>query len=358
MKITILTKPPESFSNLFSFYLPHWIKNLLRRILSIPNYGPSAVLGSLIRGLDALGVDYQLNPRADNVSDIVGVISGVSTLRWAIEAKKKGKIKKIIAGPNIVITPKDAGDILLDEAVDLVIVPSQWVKDFYVSRINADNKRINADNKRKGAESERNNADNKRKKAEDKKFQRDFAWYPRESAFRNKIRVWAAGVEVCPESKEKREGCLIYKKSVDENLFNFVIKYLKSQNINYKIIKYGKYKKERYFEMLNKVKFMIYLSQSESQGLALEEAWIRDVPTLVWNRGYFEYKKTGKKFFGNVSAPYLTKECGMFFKNKGDFAEKLDFFVRNLSGFKPRDYSLKNFTDEISAKNYLKVIGS
>ncbi len=306
-KITLLTLSPEA-SFLERFYL--WFKKYLKNRLFYYG-GPQAVLESLIRGFDILDVDYQLNPPINDISDAVCVISGVNALKWAIKAKKEGKIKRIVAGPNIIVTPEDANAILLNEAIDLVIVPSQWVKDFYASF---------------------------------------------KPGFGKKIRVWPAGVEVCPESDKKRNGCLVYKKNVDENLFNSILKYLKSQNIDYKIIKYRRYKKEKYFRILEKVKFMIYLSKSESQGLALQEAWMRDVPTLVWNRGYFKHKKNNKKIFGNISAPYLTKECGMFFRNKEDFESKFNIFTKDFSNFKPREYSLKNFTDEISAKSYLKII--
>ena len=304
MKITILTLSPE-FSSLKRFYL--WFRKYIKNHFF--HYGgPSAVLDSLIRGLDILDVNYQLNPKAKDISDVVCVISGVDTLKWAIKAKKQGKIKKIIAGPNVVVTPEDANGILLDEVIDLVIVPSQWIKDFYSSF---------------------------------------------KSGFNKKIRVWLAGVKICSESEQEKKGCLIYKKNVDEKLFDFVIQYLKSQDIDYKIIKYGKYKKERYFESLNKTKFAIFLSESESQGLALQEAWTRDVPTLVWNREHWQYKQY--KWQGSSSAPYLSKECGMFFKDKDDFQNKFDLFINDLSNFKPRQYSLENFTDKISAQNYLKI---
>ena len=307
MKVILLTLSPQACF-LERFYL--WFKKYIKNHVFYYG-GPQAVLGSLIRGFDKLKVDYQLNPRTQDISDIVCVVSGVNALKWAIKAKKKGKIKKIIAGPNLVITPNDAEGILLNETIDLVIVPSQWVKDFYAS------------------------------------FKLGFG---------ERIRVWAAGVEIPPQSKEKREECLIYKKSVDKNLFNFILKYLKSQNVNYKIIEYGRYKRERYFEILSKVKFMIYLQEVESEGIALLEAWIRNVPTFVWNRGYFEYKKVAKKVFGNISAPYLAKECGMFFKDFNDFKEKLPFFLADINQFKSREYAIKNFSDEVTAKNYLEII--
>ena len=233
------------------------------------------------------------------------------------------------------------------EVIDLVIVPSQWVKDFYAS---FDKTQNNADINRP-----QNSADTKQKDADSKQFQRDSTCYQRNSvSFKDKIRVWPAGVEICPESKEKREGCLIYKKNVDENLFNFILKHLKSQNIDYQVIKYGRYKKEKYFQALNKIKFMIYLQEVESEGIALLEAWMRNVPTLVWNRGYWQYKKY--KWHGSSSAPYLTEDCGTFFKGKEDFVTKFNIFIKNLSNFNPREYSLRNFTDEVVAKNFLKII--
>jgi len=306
-KITILTIS-QGFSFLKRFYL--WFREYIKNHF-FHYRGPSAVLESLIRGFGILNIDYQLNPEIKDISDIVCVISGVDALKWAIKAKKQGQIKKIIAGPNIVITPEDAGGILLDEAIDLIIVPSQWVKDFYASF---------------------------------------------KSGFDEKIKVWAAGVEICPESNEKRKGCLVYKKDVDEKLFSSIIKYLKSKNIDYEIIKYGRYKKEKYFRMLNKIKFMVYLQEVESQGIALLEAWMRNIPALVWNQGHFEYKKVAKKVFGNISAPYLTKECGMFFKDFNDFEEKLPIFLDGINQFKSREYVINNFSDEVVAKNYLKII--
>jgi len=304
-KITILTISPEDHF-LKRIYL--WFKEYIKKIFL--NYGgPQVVLESLIRGLIILNIDYQLNPKINNISGIVCVIQNVNALKWAIKAKRQGKIKKIIAGPNITITPEDANSILLNKEIDLIIVPSQWVKDFYIS--------LNPE-------------------------------------ISKKIRIWPAGVEFCPESKQKRRGCLIYKKSINKDIFNFIVRYLKSKNVDYKIIKYGKYRKEKYFKMLNKAEFMIYLSESESQGIALQEAWIRDVPTLVWNRGYWQYKQY--KWSKSSSAPYLNDSCGMLFKDKDDFRDKYYLFINNLSNFGAREYSLENFTDKTTSKRYLEII--
>jgi len=307
MKIILLTLSPEA-SFLERFYL--WFRKYIKNLLFYYG-GPEAVLESLIRGFDKLKIDYQLNPKASEIRDnsTVSVLSDVKTLRWAIAAKKEGKVKKIIAGPTIAM-PLDANRIIFDNTIDIFIVPSSWVKEFC-----------------------------------------DF-FCP---GFRKKIRVWAAGVENPQNFQEKpRKGCLVYKKNVDKELFDFIIWYLKSNNIDYKLIKWGRYKKENYFEILNKVKFMIYLSESESQGLALHEAWMHNVPTLVWNGGHLKTKVY--EWTGSTPAPYLTEQCGMFFKNEKDFSNKLSIFLANLNNFCPRDYSLKNFTNEICVSKYLNII--
>ncbi len=276
--------------------------------------GPQSVLDSLTRGLKSLKVDYKLNPRVKDIplGAFVGVLNNVKALKWAVEAKKAGKIKKIIAGPNIVVLPHDGDGIIKDTAIDVIILPSQWSKDFWVSLV---------------------------------------------PELKNKIKVWPAGTEIPPLSSKLKNGCLIYKKRVDEKLFSELLKYLEGQNINYKILRYGRYKHEDYFRLLEESEFMIWLSQSESQGLALCEAWMRNVPTLVWNRGFMEYKNY-KWYNEKISAPYLTDETGMFFKDIDDFKEKLPVFLKKMraGGFRPREYAVQNFSDETAAKKYLELI--
>ena len=90
MKITLLTLSPET-SFLGRPYL--WFKKYIKNHLFYYG-GPEAVLGNLIRGFDILGVDYQLNPRTKDISGVFCVISGIDVLKWTIEAKKQGKIKR------------------------------------------------------------------------------------------------------------------------------------------------------------------------------------------------------------------------------------------------------------------------
>lgn len=309
--LTIITYPPGIFSSAR-------IKGVLKLALGRQS-GPRGVLESLKRGLKENGVPFQINPPTGRIknTDIVHVPSGVDALRYALRLKREGKISKLIAGPNISVLPADYGGILLDEAIDIILQPSEWTKDLYLFLA---------------------------------------------PSLEKKVKVWAAGVSdasTIPSAQEmnnKRNEVLIFQKNAPDELVAAVETLLGQENFVYKKIVYGSFKMEEYFKLLDACKFMIYLSPSESQGLAIHQSWMRDVPTFVWDRGYFEYAG-GKRFeAANISAPYLTSRSGMSFHGQADLEEKFSAFIQRLPQFDPRAYSLELFTDKKSALAYLGEI--
>lgn len=307
MKITFLTKAPGSIIEPIYFT----IKKVL--FPGIDRRGPFAVQNSLLKGLDLLKVDYRFNPPKKDISEIVCVLAGVRPLKWAIKNKQKGNIKKIIAGPNIVVTPEEANGILLNDMIDIVITPSEWVKDFYSS------------------------------------FKKDF---------NKKIKIWAAGVDTDyfkpNENMSKNIGFLVYVKSKNNKLLTFILPELIKRGITYSILYYGKYERNHYLDMLRKSRYMIYLNESESQGIALHEAWSCDVPTLVWDRGFFQYKKY--EWHGKTNAPYLIEDCGIRFRGESDFSSKLSEFLEKTNNYEPRRHALENFSLIKSAQNYMALL--
>lgn len=313
-RFSILTISPKTTGGLFSLiaWLRSRIKSFLFLITKNPRFqnagGPSAVLSSLVKGFNELGAEYNFNPKEKDVADTVCVLSGIDALLWAIQAKYGGKVKKIIAGPNLVVSPKDYGNILLSDEIDVVLVPSEWVRDFYVLA---------------------------------------------EPSLLKKIKVWAAGADEVTVPSAVREKVLVYKKRVSEEMFSFVVDVLSSADIPYDVLEYGRYKQDDYFRKLIVAKGLIYLTETESQGLALVEAWMHDVPTLVWDRKFFEF---GKARIAASSAPYLTDECGISFSNKDDFKMKFDVFFSQIQNFHPRAYARKNFIHKVAAQRYLDII--
>ncbi|MEK7131250.1 MAG: hypothetical protein AAB797_00760 [Patescibacteria group bacterium] len=311
MPLVILTEPingvgffsPRRFLEITKKY----IRNFLGR-----SRGPQAVTNSLLAGLKEMEINYVLNPESKNIKDgaVVYVNESAEALRDAIDIKKKGRISKIIAGPIIAVLPNEKNGIMLDVNIDLLPFPSAWTKDFWVAQA------------------------------------------PQLAA---KIKIWPAGVGSDCDLSQTRDLVLVYYKSGPKKQLNYIINFLKSKNIPYEAVRYGHYRKEDYFGLLARAKSLIYLSESESQGLALGEAWMHNVPTLVWNRGYWEY--CGYKWFdGKISAPYLTAECGLFFAGEEDFSAKWRDFTGNLSLYKPRDYALTNFTNTLAAKRFIDLI--
>lgn len=305
MSLIIVTKS----SKLDPFSLETY-KRLLRT-LTKRNRGPSSVTTSLMRGLDELSYDYKLNPTREEIgtADTVWVNESIDALYYAITNREK--YRHLIVGPNLVVTTSESESIITDTRIDTILQPSEWTKDFMTSQ---------------------------------------------ESTLENKVQIWPAGVSI-PESntqKKTSDVLLFIKNDVEDSLLEKIQTLLQKENLSFTILHYGTFKQSDYFSMLNKTKFLIYLSNSESQGLALQEAWVRDVPTLVFNRGYFEYKEYTFKN-DKISAPYLTKQTGMFF-NSNNFEEVFYDFINDLKKFTPKQYVIDNLSDKVCAQKFLQII--
>ena len=290
------------------------LKRIARKILG-KKRGPQAVTASLIRGLHNLHYPYKINPKTKDIGekDTIWVNESLGSLRYAIDFKQKGHENKLIAGPNLVICPDEHASIIFNPKIDIILQPSLWTKKLY------------------------------------EKYNQ---------AASSRLHIWPAGV-ADPYEKTiapvKDTYFVLYEKHAPKELVSMAMKSLEAKNISIKIIRYGSFKHEEFLSLLDKAAGMIYLSPSESQGIALQEAWIRDVPTLVWDREFWEYG--GQKFeHPQISCPYLTESSGMTFSSITDFDQKLQEFIRSLPHFKARDYCIGNLTDKITTRHYLDII--
>jgi hypothetical protein len=293
-----------------NLFFQNKLKSFIKLVLGRRNRGPQAVEHSLFTGLTELGVEFSVNKVVSGVCETACVLSGVKALEWAIKQKKGGRIKKLIAGPNIVVLPTDNNSLILSNEIDLYVVPGQLSIDFWSSLV---------------------------------------------PEFKSKLRTWPAGVEDLGSRVNKNGQALIFIKNTPKKLVSTVEQELKNMGQTFEVIRYGDYKKEDYLESFKMTKYLVYLSPVESQGLALHEAWMAGLPSLVWNSGRFEHG--GMVWNGErVTAPYLNRQSGMFFYGEQDFAEKLKLFLENYGSFTPRQYSLENFTNKKSAQKYLEII--
>lgn len=307
MALVILTKSPRA-----NFFSKEFHKGWLRKIIK-KDRGPKAVTASLLRGLNELGFAYKLNPKIREIGahDTLWINESLDALGWAIHFK--GKENTLIVGPNLVITPLDHKEILCDKAIDIILQPSAWTKDFMIMV---------------------------------------------KPELKDKLRIWPAGVALA-ETKNigKSIDMLVYtKNNAEKKLLDRIILSLKERKLAFDIIDYGAFKQRDYFDKLERSRSLLYLSNSESQGLAIQEAWARNVPTLVFDSGYFNYKQYHYPY-EKISAPYLNDQNGMFF-TADNFDEIFAQFWNKLAAFAPRAYVEKNLSDRVCAERFLDIMNS
>lgn len=274
--------------------------------------GHPAVTRSLCEGLDNLGIAYNYNPGVNDVCETAVVLHGIDALLQAIELKKKGTIKTLVAGPNLVILPTDYNAVIASEEIDLCIAPSQWVCDNYIYLKNE---------------------------------------------LKERCLPWPAGINMAnwdiPVAKPMPKRILFYNKRAPFKLFDKCVNITRDLGYEVDIITYGKYNLDDYKRYLNDCFLLVHFVEQESQGISLLEAWAANVPTLVWNPGFFLWEN---KNFECSSSPYLTEQTGCFFYDDTAYRKVLSDITFPDHRFTPRRWVAKNMTDTISAQRLLNLI--
>lgn len=181
---------------------------------------------------------------------------------------------------------------------------------------------------------------------------------------------WFAGIETDkwkPSKTEKDIDVLIYYKirwnqeSLNETLLKPIIDSIETKGLGYRLIKYGFYKEDEYFNLLNQSKMMFFLCEHESQGFACCEAMSMDVPVLAWDQGFcldpnrFEW---GDSEIPATSVPFFDESCGLKFKSIDEFYNVFPLFIENVVRgiYKPRDFVTTNLSLEKSGKRMLEIL--
>lgn len=282
--------------------------------------GHAAVTGALVRGLEALEVQVRLNPVMErHAPKMIGVLSGLETLQSTVDPPWKSP-PRVVAGPNLVVLPSEGSGVLTHDGIWRIVVPSEWVR---------------------------------------------LMWCRDLPELESKVSVWSAGVDYrywSPTQAPKRlhgkePRVLVYLKATSAPVTS-VVTMLQDLHFPFSIVEYGNYRPCQFRSQLRRSDLVLYLGGSESQGLALHEAWATDVPTFVYAPAQQhvlvpdgrEFCLTGAEF---SSAPYLTDERGSFWST----IHELELL---LTGFRPTSYSprrssIKEFSQESSAVRYLEM---
>jgi hypothetical protein len=229
------------------------------------------VTRSYLRGLQQVGHTFNFNPPNSSLyGDVIWALTSPACAA-AASAKRERPAGEVfvVAGPQI-------GDIEECEDVDMVIVPSLWVKDRYIS--------------------ERKNAGNGERESEGKREQG--RGRTKSSTTTARIVPLYAGVDTdfwrprTPWSCKERQRIVLYDKSrvsagsISSILIDQIEEILVHTGRPVDVVRYGfegeAYTPAEFRDILETSFLAVFVSQSESQGLALTEAWSMDVPTLVW----------------------------------------------------------------------------
>ena len=282
--------------------------------------GHQDVVDSIIKGSEYYPeIELQINPsRSEAVGTVVYVPSGWRALRCAIELKRKGLIPLLIAGPTVCDLPHMHNCIIADPAVDCCIVASEWVKKIFLLET---------------AEK-----------------------YPDMN-----IKIWAAGVDqeywkpTVPFAGNSANNALIYVKNSGAEMLTPVLSLLMELNCKSEVIYNGAHTPEDYKRALAAATFVIVLGESETQGLAISQAWSMDRPTFVFASPVIS--KYHRNYLGNCQihascAPYINRETGLLWRD----VTELKNILSNVPSFSPRRWVLTNQTNEIAFSEFMDIV--
>jgi glycosyltransferase involved in cell wall biosynthesis len=266
--------------------------------------GPGAVMRTIIKQmkLDDPPLYWDLCLRDFPVAecDVAWVVNDPAHLEWAVRNRDRLRARQLWAGPNIVVVPQEEQDIITAPQIDRLIIPARWVADFYSREA---------------------------------------------SELATKISLWPAAIDtdLWRPAHEPKVYWVIYNKYQDV-LAAEIVKVLQSMNTRFTQINYGRYLHDKYREILKNAKGVIWLSRSESQGIALLEALSMDVPALVWDPGTWHYQSPELKrdFTASAtSAPYFSEACGLRFTSSREFESTFKTFAESSNSYHPREYVLE-----------------
>ena len=312
-KITILIKPVSMRSNCKILY-----KRYIRRAGIYD--GHPAVTRSLIEGLVKIGFqNFNYQPaRESEIGEYVHVLAGVDTLKYAIRLKQRGIIKKLTAGPNVVVFSTDFESLIANPSISLYLQPSDWTVRFHIDM---------------------------------------------EPKLKGRCKCWPAGVDsarFCPEVMECYSRIvLVYSKGESEQFCYHVIDLLNSHGYRVKVIRCGNYRMNEYIKLLNQCEFVVTISNAESQGIFLAEAWAMNRPTLCYDPHFYHWKINGSEVTRRddiSAAPYLTDRTGHAWRSIDELESLINQYKKNRLYYGPRKWVLENRTDEVCARDFLAKV--
>lgn len=275
-------------------------------------FGSVVINQDLKSALKAQGVQLLTQIQQSNRATPTVVFKDVRNLRAALRLKHEGQLGKLLAGPFVATMPFEYNQILLDPGIDGLVFLSAWHRDMFL----------------------------------------------REASHRPRAcHLWFAGVDTdfwTPAPERQRDKVLVYFKQGLPSERQAIEQALRDRGIPFEVVVYGQYEKDQYKALLQDTSFVIFIHQTETQGLATFEAWSMDCPTLHLNPGSMHF--LGKVYPGASSCPYLSASTGLDFPSVQVLGPKLDEMLARWRDFTPRHEVLARYTLAHSAQRFLQIL--
>ncbi|OFW41009.1 MAG: hypothetical protein A3J29_13460 [Acidobacteria bacterium RIFCSPLOWO2_12_FULL_67_14b] len=313
--LTVLTAPVLPPSTRAYRRLRAAVRRLVKPGVPLPSASPYpghfALVRSVVEGLRANQADFNFNPRTCRHVGRAVYAPANEALRQAAAWKRDGTIDLLAAGPVNALFPDQVDGILQLPEIDILIIPSDWCRLFYADS----------------------------------------------PALQPKLRVCPAGVDAgywTPSGAPRTNRAVVYWKSGSEEFCGEVEQAVREAGLTPLRIaskpgQHSGFTPGQFHQALDEAALAVYLSDFETQGLALAEAWSMDVPTVVWDpRGRSEWM--GRAFVAGSSAPYLTGRTGLSWRAPAELAPALRRALDERAQFSPRAWVLAHMTDAICAQ--------
>lgn len=269
------------------------------------------VANSARRGLKKIRCDFTNNPDDLNeVKENVVVLCDERAGRQAYEWKNNHKIKTLLVGP--IFVPSSENYFISWPLVDCYLSPSEWPA-------------LNLCRER--------------------------------PSLTDRVQIWYAGIDEqywkpTIRFKDKQSKKVLLYCKTNSEIAEQAKRCLEEFGYIPEEIVWGKYKHDGYKKMLEECKFAVFVSRSETQGIALAEAWAMDVPVLAWNpQTSFDWDNI--IWMPVSSCPYMNPIVGLDWKEMDQFRSILRNFEEQAERFQPRRWVLMNMTDKISVERLM-----
>lgn len=192
-----------------------------------------------------------------------------------------------------------------------------------------------------------------------------------EPYYGDRVKAWPVGIDTenwrSTTTDAKTVDFLLYDKvrwlhqDFEASLIEPIRTELIRRNLTFREIRYGFYREDQFHSALKQCRAMIFLCEHETQGIAYQQALSMNVPILAWDRGgYWQdpaFYPRRVQYEPVSSVPYWDHRCGTKFRDRAEFPEKLDEFMRQIAqnAFWPREYIIENLTLQKCAARYLEI---